>query len=104
MSTFQYNCGSKTNYNSTYFMNNNYPQTFNTIGQCSISIEKVRTRIDDWRMMISCWPGQYGRVSAQTGLRGDGALPARPGHPPVHLGQVGQDNHNQKCHVQSGLW
>ena len=22
-------------------MNNNYPQTFNTIGQCSISIEKV---------------------------------------------------------------
>ena len=38
---FQYNCGSKTNYNSTYFENDNYPQTFNTIGQCSISIEKV---------------------------------------------------------------
>ena len=42
----QYNCGTKTNYNSTYFMNNNYPQTFNTIGQCSISIEKVNKEGD----------------------------------------------------------
>ena len=27
-------------------MNNNYPQTFNTIGQCSISIEKVYEKVD----------------------------------------------------------
>ena len=27
-------------------MNNNYPQTFNTIGQCSISIEKVYEEVD----------------------------------------------------------
>ena len=37
----QYNCGSRTNHNSTYFVNNGYPSSFNTIGQCSTTIEKV---------------------------------------------------------------
>jgi hypothetical protein len=46
----QYNCGSKTNYNSTYFVNNNYPSTFNTIGQCSISVEKVSTDVCQLRL------------------------------------------------------
>ena len=46
----QYNCGSKTNYNSTYFANNNYPSTFNTIGQCSISVEKVSTDVCQLRL------------------------------------------------------
>ena len=46
----QYNCGSKTNYNSTYFLNNNYPSTFNTIGQCSISVEKVNTDVCQLRL------------------------------------------------------
>ena len=40
-STPQYNCGSRTNHNSTYFVNNGYPSSFNTIGQCSTTIEKV---------------------------------------------------------------
>ena len=31
-------------------MNNNYPQTFNTIGQCSISIEKVSTDVCQHRL------------------------------------------------------
>ena len=42
-STPQYNCGSRTNHNSTYFVNNGYPSSFNTIGQCSTTIEKVRS-------------------------------------------------------------
>ena len=46
----QYNCGSKTNYNSTYFMNDGYPSTFNTIGQCSISVEKVNTDVCQLRL------------------------------------------------------
>jgi len=46
----QYNCGSKTNYNSTYFLNNNYPSTFDTIGQCSISVEKVSTDVCQLRL------------------------------------------------------
>ena len=37
----QYNCGSRTNHNSTYFVNNGYPSSFNSIGQCSTTIEKV---------------------------------------------------------------
>ena len=32
-------------------MNNNYPQTFNTIGQCSISIEKVVYELDVFLIM-----------------------------------------------------
>ena len=41
----QYNCGSRTNHNSTYFVNNGYPSSFNTIGQCSTTIEKVCSAI-----------------------------------------------------------
>ncbi len=37
----QYSCGSRTNKNSTYFVNDNFPSGYNTIGQCSITIEKV---------------------------------------------------------------
>ena len=38
---FQYSCGSRTNKNSTYFVNDNFPSGYNNIGQCSITIEKV---------------------------------------------------------------
>ncbi len=40
-SVVQYSCGSRTNKNSTYFVNDNFPSGYNTIGQCSITIEKV---------------------------------------------------------------
>jgi len=46
----QYNCGSRTNHNSTYFVNNGYPSSFNTIGQCSTTIEKTSPNVCQLRL------------------------------------------------------
>lgn len=46
----QYNCGSRTNHNSTYFVNNGYPSSFNSIGQCSTTIEKTSPDVCQLRL------------------------------------------------------
>ena len=43
-------CGTQTDKNSTYFVNDNFPQTFNTIGQCSITVDKMNQHICQIRL------------------------------------------------------
>jgi len=46
----QLSCGSRTSKNSTYFVNDNYPSGYNTIGQCSNTVEKINTDICQLRL------------------------------------------------------
>jgi len=46
----KYSCGSSTNKNSTYFQNENFPSGYNTIGQCSITVEKVNSNVCQLRL------------------------------------------------------
>jgi len=46
----QYACGTSTNKNSTYFVNDNFPSSYNRIGQCSITVEKVNKDVCQHRL------------------------------------------------------
>ena len=84
----QYNCGSRTNHNSTYFVNNGYPSSFNTIGQCSTTIEKVCSAqfLSNVYQPTICRPAQMCVSWGWTLTRWRSSSPTRP---PTSAPQIG---------------
>ncbi|XP_042885176.1 uncharacterized protein LOC122261544 [Penaeus japonicus] len=47
---FQKTCGESTSQNCTYFVNTNYPDPFNSVGSCQLTVNKANTNICQLRL------------------------------------------------------